>query len=416
MRLIVTSKRDVAGSNVYAFLSRQSGFERCGEFEGSPVYRRGNVLLIATERSQVEAEHLDESFDTERYVFASRHRSSSGEKTLTVHAPGNLTYEARVGGEPRSLGIAEPSAMKTALLELWKAREELGLAYKVSMEVTHHGPTQLSRPALFVEVGSTEVEWRDERAVRAVATAALAAAESAGRFESGVGVGGGHYAPRHTRFMLESKAALGHLIPSYALSSLDAEMLRQAVEKSGASFLFLDWKGMGREERRRVMALAEELGVPVRKRISAPKPAPPPGYGRYQVHSELFTLASKMGAERLREVIVEAGGFPFEKDGRLQPVFAAPSDIRGKVLRTCLEILASKKPRLAGGKLVLEERRFDPGKAEELGLKPGPEFAMLSKGLAIEAKGRRITFEDVSTRKVRVIELDRETLSLLSQG
>jgi len=45
--------------------------------------------------------------------------------------------------------------------------------YQVSYEVTHHGPTTLVHPSFFVEIGSTEKEWGDPVAGRAVAEAVL---------------------------------------------------------------------------------------------------------------------------------------------------------------------------------------------------------------------------------------------------
>jgi D-aminoacyl-tRNA deacylase len=218
-----------------------------------PIYQKGSVQLIATKKGQVEAEHLDEHFSPDYYVFASRHRSASNERTLTVHAPGNLTDQAQVGGRPREIAYTAPDAMKTALRMLYRAKMDGDLDYKVSFEVTHHGPTSLKRPVLFVEVGSTEKEWNDPLAVAAVANAAVSAAESTEKFEKGIGIGGNHYAPRHTRFVLDSEASLGHLIPSYALDEVDQSIYEEAVEKSSATFCFLDWKGMKKNQRKTVL-------------------------------------------------------------------------------------------------------------------------------------------------------------------
>ncbi|MBI5253228.1 MAG: hypothetical protein HY930_02350 [Euryarchaeota archaeon] len=262
MRLIVTSQQDVAGTNVYNELARNFGFAAEGEFEGRAILKRGEVWAIATDKKQTEAEHLDVLFDAEYYVFASRHRSESRTKTLTVHVTGNLTSQALVGGKPRQLAWCNPSAMKVALQELQRAKLQ---DYKVSMEATHHGPTGLKKPVLFVEVGSTETEWNDAEAVRAVASAALAAAENRKEYESAIGIGGSHYAPRHTSAMLESSIAIGHIIPSYAIDEIDVDVLAQAVEKSSASFGFLDWKGMKKEQRDKVIALAAELNLKLKR-------------------------------------------------------------------------------------------------------------------------------------------------------
>jgi len=262
MRLIVTSQQDVAGTNVYNELAKNFDFAAEGEFEGRAILKKGEVWAIATEKKQTEAEHLDEFFDAEYYVFASRHRSESKTKTLTVHVTGNLTSQALVGGKPKQLAYCNASAMKAALQELQRAKMQ---DYKVSMEATHHGPTGLKKPVLFVEVGSTEAEWNDINAVRAVASAALAAAENRKEHESAVGIGGSHYAPRHTSVMLESSIAIGHIIPSYVIYEIDKNVFIQAVEKSNAAFGFLDWKGMKKEQRDKITALAGEFNLKLRR-------------------------------------------------------------------------------------------------------------------------------------------------------
>jgi len=413
MRLIVTSQKDLAGTNVYQTLSQNYGFIEGGEFEGKPVYVKGDVQLIATMRGQVDAEHLDLHFSPDYYVFASRHRSVSGQKTLTVHSTGNLTSEARVGGQPCELGFSAPAAVKTALQTLQREALETSLDYQVSMETTHHGPTGLKRPVLFVEVGSTEREWNDASAVSAVAKAALAAAENNLEYKSGIGVGGNHYAPRHTKFILKSADALGHLIPSYALDKLDTLMFQQAVFKSGAEFCFLDWKGMNRVQREKVIALAEETGLEIRRNISKPGVKDTVESKMWAVNKELFSIAEKTDPLRLRRVIEENRGKPVVKRGHLAAEFSAPSDIRREILRECLKIIAGKKPVLSGRTLILEEKKFDPKKAAEIGLKPGPEYGRLSKGLAVEACGRLIQPEEVTkTRKIE-IELDTETQTQL---
>ncbi|MBI4344509.1 MAG: hypothetical protein HY555_02875 [Euryarchaeota archaeon] len=268
MRLIVTSQQDRAGVNIYQTLARGFGFTASGEFEGKPVYKRAvgeEIWLIATAQLSTMASHLDEHFDPEYYVVASRHRSEGGGKILTVHAPGNLGERAQAGGRPKELAYANPEAMKVALRELKAAVGEKGLAYQVAMEATHHGPTELRRPVLFVEVGSGPEEWEDPRAVEAVGAAALKAAENREAFPRAIGIGGKHYAPIHTKFALESAVAIGHVIPEYALDALDPAILAHAVARSKAAFGLLDWKGMRREQREKVLSMASSLELELKR-------------------------------------------------------------------------------------------------------------------------------------------------------
>ena len=68
--------------------------------------------------------------------------------------------------------------------------------YRVSYEVTHHGPTALVTPSLFVEIGSTATEWADPAAGRAVAESILTAVPE--ETINLIGFGGTHYAVRQT--------------------------------------------------------------------------------------------------------------------------------------------------------------------------------------------------------------------------
>jgi len=272
MRLIVVSQKDIAGMNVYSDLAKNFGFEKAGEFEGEPVFRKGDVELAATEKEQVEAGHLDGRFDPDYYVFASRHSSKSGTRTLTVHAPGNLGSEARYGGRPGELAYANPDAMRVALFELEKARDSFRIDYQVSFEATHHGPSALKKPVAFVEVGSTKAEWEDRRAVRCVALAAYGAARCRESRKGYVGIGGSHYAPRHTDAVKRYGISIGHIIPGYAIEKMEEEVFLQAFEKSGTKDAFFDWKGTKGGQRERVKTLSERHGITIsRGRDLGPK-------------------------------------------------------------------------------------------------------------------------------------------------
>jgi D-aminoacyl-tRNA deacylase len=409
MRLIVTSQEDIAGTNIYEDLAENFGFKREGDFEGKPIYKREDVWLISTERNQTRASHLDEFFSPEYYVFASRHRSESKEKTLTVHTTGNLTSEALVGGRPEELAYCNPSAMKVALLELQKAKEELKLDYKVSMEATHHGPTELNRPVLFVEVGSTEEEWRDKKAVRAVARAALKAAQNKRKFSNAIGIGGNHYAPIHTKVMLESKIAIGHIIPTYAIMDINERTFVQAIEKTRAKFGFLDWKGMRREHRERIMELAERMNFQLKRgRDILEHPKLP----EYEIDKEIFKEAEKIGRKRIESIISKYGGIvQRDRDGKLRNRFSAKTDIRGEVIKACLEVLKEKyHVEVKGSSLILKEEKFDPAKARALGIKPGPIFGELAKGKPVEVGGRVIKPEMVTKTTEKTIRIKDEEI------
>jgi hypothetical protein len=192
-------------------------------------------------------------------------------------------------------------------------------------------------------------------------------------------------------------------------------MFTQAIDKSSANFCFLDWKGMNKEQRNRVTDLSRQMGVKVRKSISKGEADVPEDYRLFNVNKEIFILAEKMDSGKIREVIIKNHGVPIERSGHLTNEFKAPSDIRDKVLRTCYEVLRQKKPFIKGKSLIIEERKFDPKKAEELGLKPGPEFSLLQKGFDVKIGENIIKPDDVVKIKKKVFELDNRTLGSLKK-
>lgn len=411
MRLIVTSQLDVAGTNIYNTLSEQ--FSEDGEFEERPLYKKGDVWLIATKKRQIEAGHLDSFFQPEYYVFASRHSSVSKERTLTVHVPGNLSGEAKFGGRPYEIAYSNADAMKAALIELQKAKEELNLDYRVSLEATHHGPTELTMPVLFVEVGSTIDEWNDKDAIDIVARATLRAAENRVVFDKAIGIGGGHYAPLHTKVVLGSELAVGHILPSYSIGHLKEETLLQAVEKTKASFAYLDRKGMRADERSRITKMASKIGLELKRgRDLESQPDVLKGYNEYSLPPDFIGEVEKVSREALEKAFLDLGVVVrHTMDGRVLNVFSAPRDIRNELIRRCIGILKEKyevRVEKKGDSLVLTETKFDPLKAEKLGLKPGPLFGELSRGKSVNLNNGEITPDMVQKKVEKIIRFKTE--------
>jgi len=252
MKLILVPRADPAAQNIGSQLLRLYDFK---PIEGSPGLRVWKGVGLATVEDALKLSSLP--FPAEEVLVASRHVSESGEPCLTAHVP----------GEPLNLklGLASPCSVKLALRELAQAREELGLAYKVSMEATHHGPTELSVPVTFVEIGSQPSHWRDEKAGEAVARALMRAATSSATGPRAVGFGGPHYAPRHTTVSLSSEVCIGHVIPKYV--EIREEVVRLAVERTagGVDLFVLDWKGLTRAQRELLQGLGDELGIKVER-------------------------------------------------------------------------------------------------------------------------------------------------------
>jgi len=264
--LVVASTKDRAGMNIADKLIKNYDFKETErKFEQMSVYRSQDVFLAYTNIDSIHASHLEESFSVDAIFFASRHESESKKPTLTVHAPGNLTGQAIYGGRPRTLAFASPQRMKAALTSLYASTEKLGLDYSVSLEATHHGPTEISVPVTFVEIGSSMDKWVDDGAGAVVAKAIWDASKKPVESVSAVGFGGGHYAKKHTELVLESDVAVGHLMPKYAMQDLNAETVKMMLAKTwdGCELAVLERNGMRGDDRRKLLKILDPLDVKI---------------------------------------------------------------------------------------------------------------------------------------------------------
>jgi D-aminoacyl-tRNA deacylase len=231
----------------------------------APPTISSDVYLKLVESDGIYTDSLDSDQRFDAAIFASRHRSESGEAALTVHWTGNSTSRADFGGKPRSLSFADPPRLRAALLALDSARESLNLNYAVSLEATHHGPTELGVPTLFIEIGSTEREWNDTKAAAAASEAVWKAATAPREGKSAVGFGGGHYCNKQCIAIRRDGYAFGHILSKYFFEDYDEEMVRMAFKRTlgECRTAILDWKGVRGSERAKLIATLKEMGIEI---------------------------------------------------------------------------------------------------------------------------------------------------------
>ncbi len=271
--MLVYSELDIAGVNIAKCILENYSFAMTDQiFEENPVYEGEvsgqQVKFFTLKEETVNAQDLPQSFpNPELIIFLSRHRSQSGTPTLTVHTPGNLG-KAELAGLPRTVSVSPAKAMQTALETLSRIKKEMNLDYEVSYECTHHGPS-LEIPTMFVELGSSEKQWRDKEAALAVAQAAMESIAKFGKSDrkAAIGLGGTHYSQKFTRMALNGEEIFGHMIPKYALSQIDKEILIQCVKRTQeqVNSAVLDWKGIRSDDKPNVVSLLQEIGLPIKR-------------------------------------------------------------------------------------------------------------------------------------------------------
>ncbi len=384
-------------------------------------------------------------FPTGLVIFASKHRSKDGRAILTVHSTGNVK-EAKFGGSERKLATAAPQAVRSLLhsLKMLAENEE----YEVTLECTHHGPSDIDIPSLFIEIGSSEAQWVDEVAGRIVASAILMHKE--GDSPVAIGFGGTHYAPRQTALILSTGITFGHIFPSHVLDDLDEFMVRQAFLKSRADFAYFDRKSMKGEQREKLRILVENTGYEVlkesdikdmdgipwefctalRRRVKEICPMGKPMITEgirceiscstclcpkvkiARVNPALLSEAEKLDRSRLKEFLSKHNIAYIEyEDGRLAHIVIGLNDRCARLAAEeltdeCIEILKKNyEISMDKGTLQITEKKFNVERAKSLGIEEGPLFGRLARGESVIVDGKTINPE-------MVYEINKKTIKL----
>jgi D-aminoacyl-tRNA deacylase len=271
VRVLVASDADEASVGQRAALLSLADWETADPFEGRPAYRRGDLRLVSIGEHHLYRDHLDRDLagalgePPNLIVYLSKHRSESRTPSLTVHPIGN-PKGADLGGQPETLVTAAPRWMTAALRKL--RVEARGLPYEVTFEATHHGP-YLETATFYIEQGSTEKEWGDAEASAAIARTLLDLTPV--EAPVAIGLGGGHYVPRHSDVAVARRVAFGHLLPTHALEGLTDALLDQAINRSpGAELAYLHRKSLGKPEARELEARLVARGLRVVREADLP--------------------------------------------------------------------------------------------------------------------------------------------------
>jgi D-aminoacyl-tRNA deacylase len=432
---------------------------------GGDVYRTRGTVLRTVETTHLHLENARAVFDAdvERIVFPSRHAGDTG-PLLTAHFTGNVGT-ADHGGTDRELARGAPLAGKRALAALDRHAPE---DYEVSLECTHHGPSAVGAPSLFVELGSGEPAWSDADAARAVARAVLACRDPtdvawppdstlppALPGHRLVGFGGGHYAPRFTRIARETSWAVGHVAADWGLEEWtepDRCVIEQLFEKSGATLAIVDGDRPALEsaiERRGYRTVSEtwvravsgvaldlvaacverlcaveaglRFGTPARERTREALERSGPGAAETpvtlpddavveQLPGDLLAEVAGIDSERTLTVVSEhALAYDTTEAGNRpagRVLLESSADSVGLIdaVASVLEAKYDRVDRNADA-VVAERSAFDPERAATLGVPEGPAFGRLAAGESVTVDGREIDPEVVASTERRQFPL-----------
>lgn len=275
---IIVSTQDIAGMNIKNRLIHTYKFRETSDedkLDNHPIYQleisAKTVKLYTIDSETIERENIDKEIEADLFIFATRHQSKSGIKTLSVHSPGNWD-KAEFGGKDRSLCVCPALYLRSAFLLLNERAGPLKGEFDIVNECTHHGPYILSKPAIFIEIGSEETAWKNEQAGSIIADVIhdLIAQKIPEAEHIAIGIGGQHTCENFNKIVLDTNIAIGHICPKYMLDLINKEMITQAIDRTSpkANVILVDYKGLGKDKtkiKEITDQIAKETGIIVKR-------------------------------------------------------------------------------------------------------------------------------------------------------
>ncbi|XP_074284696.1 D-aminoacyl-tRNA deacylase-like [Silene latifolia] len=309
--LVVSTTIDPASVGPASALLAMTTWSPGPSFEGVRSYMiEKGVRLLQHDKSIVVEDNLDirwEHFTNEfvdNIIFLSKHTALSNRPALTIHPIG--VPHLKEGDVPpqggRSGWAAPPDPRMGPWIRLLKKiahSHNLLPEFEITMEATHHGPVTC-KPTMFLEIGSTLDYWKREDAAQVMATLVweglgLGGSAAVGEWAREVdkkkvllGLGGGHYVPRHMDIIMKENVWVGHLLSGYSLPMDDPgqsnvesdaknvggtwkEAIRAASEATNAGFpggeivAHLDQKSFKGWQRNAITAFLKQQNIKIGK-------------------------------------------------------------------------------------------------------------------------------------------------------
>lgn len=283
--LIITSTEDTASMKIREIFLKSSKyrFQKISlkwhshdlyQLEGLEGLKTNKVYLGLTDERLIFLDDLKlKEINPELIIFASRHVSEASRPSFLIHTTGNWDYKADFGGLPNDLSSASALLLKAGFVSLMENTKITKLTdFAVNVEVTHHGPTIIEKPLVFIELGSSKKEWSNTLAAEIVADSIITTIM---RYESylnqeiriGLGFGGTHYAPNFSRVLMKNDIAFSFICPKYFIMGLDELMIKLMIKNTleNVDCFLIDWKGINSEGKQHLIPLLEKFNIPIYK-------------------------------------------------------------------------------------------------------------------------------------------------------
>ncbi len=293
--LIITSKEDKASINIRNNLlnSKYYNFEEFDSlWHDHPVFKLTELAANDEEQSNLEKTdvylgltkepliflndlRLEESMISPDFlIFASRHTSKTAQPAFLVHTTGNWVQNTDFGGDPHSLSLTSALLHKAGFISFIEKELPPTISdFTFDIEVTHHGPTTLEIPLIFMELGSSKAEWGIDDAGESVATVIIETIYKYLKFKKErdlkicLGFGGTHYGPNFRRLIENTDLAMSFICPKYYVQDLDREMILKMIQNTfeKVDYFLIDWKGTNSADKKHLIPLLEEFDIQIKK-------------------------------------------------------------------------------------------------------------------------------------------------------
>jgi D-aminoacyl-tRNA deacylase len=293
--LIITSTEDIASMNIrerflgddlLTFEELDSKWHDNPLFElkmvlakrdWGPFFHENEIYIGLTDTPLIQLDDLklgETAINPDLLIFASRHRSETARPAFLAHTTGNWGDKAEFGGNPHEISKASALLLRIAYKSLLSQKRIKEMEdFAVDIEVTHHGPTNLEKPLMFMELGSSEKEWKIEKAgltvAHAIMNSCMEYAESLKKKLPiiGIGFGGTHYAPQYKKLLDMKFVATSFICPKYYIQDLTKEMVEKMIINSlePVDVFLIDWKGTNSADKQHLIPILEKFEIPIKK-------------------------------------------------------------------------------------------------------------------------------------------------------